>query len=1534
MKKGNGLLFLFILLIVLTILGVARQQRPAGPPASAPAVPAAPERHVAAPAGTPAPTAILAERASRPVHELDDRAQAALAGFRDWLNRYRRADPAARAALADEGVRLARARRAVMVRLLREDPRRALGEALGFADYAALPPAVRALVETPFSAAAELDVLPDESGQVGGRPGGPSAWLTLADGRRLRVRLFGARAALTSKAALPVTGIHLDGQAAVWPEALVPVAAADRDYVQRHFPLAGEAGRDFLTGEPLGPRPVLALGGERRFQFASRANLDTLNRRQAAREQQIGPRAGSELLAPAGTARSAVFDVTTGLTPPASTWTETDKSVFYIRVDFPDKPGAPVDAATLAGVVNGTVADQLRDMSYGKTTVQATVSSVVVRLPQNASYYAPSRSSELYSDARAAFDALGTGVDLNGYDIVGVFFADIGMGYAGLATVGGGKQWLQNTTSAAVIVHELGHNYGLGHANFWDTGGASTLAGGSNVEYGDVYDIMGDGGVPDGYFNMQAKQRLNWLASGEWAEAAASGRFRVYRFDDPAASGVQGLRIPRGNGLGELWLGMRERYDGNPWLENGAYLIWQRPGAYESWLIDTTPASAQGKTDSAIVIGRTWYDSEADVTVTPLATGGTAPHEWLDVQVNFGPFTGNRAPTVSLSGPSTVNARQDATFTATASDPDGDPLAYYWDFGADPVDQSSASATYRWTAGGTYTVRVTVSDMKGQTASASLTVTVQDPLTQWTARSSGVGTTGLRDIAVGGGLALAVGGKYVIGSTAGANWSTRATLGTNVHLYGITHGDAGWVAVGEDYDFGQSAWVGVIYQSADGTGWTRRQFGGPPLQHVASSGPVYVAVGDDGTLLRSTDGAAWNAVTTGFAHPLRDVAWGGGRFVAVGSKYYYGGSPNKVLSSPDGLTWTDHTAGAGLPGYAGLAYVGRANDRFLASGYYTRLRHSTDGGASFQTLRDGVEETPAMTWGAGVYYAAGVDLKAANADVDLISTDGAHWARVARGDIPDRQAAAFFHNTIITVGDSGSIWQSGPLGSAAPDADGDGVPDASDNCPSQANADQADYDGDGQGDVCDSDDDNDGLPDSWESQYGLNPRDAADAGADADGDGYTNAEEYAAGTDPTDASSLPPPRPPTIEPAAGSYAGVVAVTLSSTQGGVTLHYTTDGSLPTPASPAYSGPIRLTGDATVRAIAVRGSTASAPVGASYQVGAAAWRPVPGTGWQWQLQGTVDTSIDVPVYDIDLFDTPQATIDQLHADGRRVICYFSAGSYENWRPDAGSFPAAVLGNTLDGYPDERWLDIRRIDLLGPIMAARLDLAVSKGCDAVEPDNVAGYAQNSGFPLSAADQLRYNLWLANAAHRRNLSVGLKNDLDQLADLQPFFDWALNEQCFQYGECDRLTPFIDAGKAVFGVEYQGDPAVFCPQANSRRFSWLKKRTDLDAWRVDCRGYGADGDGDGFLDAADNCTAVANPGQRDSDGDGFGNRCDPDFDGDRRVNFRDLSRLRLLWGSNDPQADLDGSGLVDAADIALLAARLLLPPGPSGLAP
>ena len=230
----------------------------------------------------------------------------------------------------------------------------------------------------------------------------------------------------------------------------------------------------------------------------------------------------------------------------------------------------------------------------------------------------------------------------------------------------------------------------------------------------------------------------------------------------------------------------------------------------------------------------------------------------------------------------------------------------------------------------------------------------------------------------------------------------------------------------------------------------------------------------------------------------------------------------------------------------------------------------------------------------------------------------------------------------------------------------------------------------------------------------------------------------------------------------------------------------------------------------------------------------WVPPPGTTWQWQLTGNIDQSFDVAVYDIDGFDASASEVASLHASGRKVICYISAGSWEDWRPDAGDFPASVKGNN-NGWPGEKWLDIRNLAVLGPIMEARLDMCVNKGFDAVEPDNIDGYTNNTGFPLSAAHQRTYNRFLADAAHARGLSIGLKNDIDQVVALEPWFDFAINEQCFQYNECDTLLPFIDANKAVFEVEYNGALDSFCPDANAMGFSSMKKRLDLDAWMNPC---------------------------------------------------------------------------------------------------
>ncbi|WP_435531964.1 endo alpha-1,4 polygalactosaminidase [Roseateles amylovorans] len=239
----------------------------------------------------------------------------------------------------------------------------------------------------------------------------------------------------------------------------------------------------------------------------------------------------------------------------------------------------------------------------------------------------------------------------------------------------------------------------------------------------------------------------------------------------------------------------------------------------------------------------------------------------------------------------------------------------------------------------------------------------------------------------------------------------------------------------------------------------------------------------------------------------------------------------------------------------------------------------------------------------------------------------------------------------------------------------------------------------------------------------------------------------------------------------------------------------------------------------------------------------WKPGVNTTWQWQLTGTVNTSYNVDVYDVDLFDTPTQTIAQLKAAGRKVVCYFSAGSSENWRSDFNRFQAADMGNALDGWDGERWLDTRSVNVRS-IMLSRLDLAVSKGCDGVEPDNVDGYSNSTGFSLTSATQLDYNKYLANAAHGRGLAIALKNDVDQLSALEPYFDMAVNEQCNQYAECGGYSVFTSKGKPVFNAEYaskyrkntSGARDKLCAAMATAKIRTLVLALDLDdSYRFSC---------------------------------------------------------------------------------------------------
>ncbi len=239
----------------------------------------------------------------------------------------------------------------------------------------------------------------------------------------------------------------------------------------------------------------------------------------------------------------------------------------------------------------------------------------------------------------------------------------------------------------------------------------------------------------------------------------------------------------------------------------------------------------------------------------------------------------------------------------------------------------------------------------------------------------------------------------------------------------------------------------------------------------------------------------------------------------------------------------------------------------------------------------------------------------------------------------------------------------------------------------------------------------------------------------------------------------------------------------------------------------------------------------------------WYPPLDSTFSWQLGSNdeINTEFTATIFDLDAFETEASLISRLHSQGKKVFCYISVGSWEDWRPDAADFPSQIIGNDYEGWEGEKWLDIRQIDLLAPIMRARLDMCAEKGFDGVEPDNMDLHWANTGFDISYEEQLAYNIWLAEEAHARGLSIGQKNNEEQTIDLLPYFDWGLTEDCFVGEWCAEMIPLVEAGKPVFSAEYTDEVSYeefisdICPKAEGLGFSVFLKNRNLDEYRAKC---------------------------------------------------------------------------------------------------
>lgn len=236
----------------------------------------------------------------------------------------------------------------------------------------------------------------------------------------------------------------------------------------------------------------------------------------------------------------------------------------------------------------------------------------------------------------------------------------------------------------------------------------------------------------------------------------------------------------------------------------------------------------------------------------------------------------------------------------------------------------------------------------------------------------------------------------------------------------------------------------------------------------------------------------------------------------------------------------------------------------------------------------------------------------------------------------------------------------------------------------------------------------------------------------------------------------------------------------------------------------------------------------------------WIPKPGESYQIQYDGNLDLSVPAKIYDLDMFDTPASVVAKLHAMHRRAMCYVDVGTWERWRRDAGEFPKSVLGKPDGGWPGERWLDVRQTSVLKPIMGRRLDLCKRKGFDGVDPDNLDGFENKTGFPLTYQEQLTYDTWVANAAHDRGLTADQKGDNDQVKDLVKVYDFAVVEQCYAQHWCKSFNLYTNANRLVLDVEYYQSQQRFldgnCAEAAKNHDTAMLKKLQLTAWILTCK--------------------------------------------------------------------------------------------------
>jgi hypothetical protein len=539
--------------------------------------------------------------------------------FDNWVKQYLNGDFGNEKEFIEAGERLALERREVFGRLIESNPKAAIERAIPAELQNRLPASIARLLEKRFGASADFNVyVYDETDSTGERLINHRIEREVVAGEaRYKAFVYGRKESMTTKLDIPLQGVVLDNLLAVDENSVRKIGAAEI--------AARNIGKEVIDGYK-----VIAEAGGKLLRFRDEGEFDKYARDLNEWEAKIAP------VKPGDSANQS------------SPWTEGAKTLLFIRVDFPDNPGVPVDRNGL--VLNEPFAQSLFatqvnpfyvSNSYGKTSLQATVTPVV-RVPQAQSFYTSSNLIDLLIDARNAARAAGFETENFDLDMVAFAYSPI-LPFSGISPIANKGALINGNFTFKVTAHELGHAYGLMHANLWRTSDGTITGAGGNVEYGDDFDMMGRGATQQTHFNASYKRNLDWLTAENIQTVTQTGVYRVHAFDANAPVGVHALKI-RKDATKDYWVEFRQALTGFPNLMNGALVHWEYPfnGWRQTQLLDMNPTTFS-LADSSLLVGQTFADDASGIKITVLGKGGTTP-ESLDIKVDFNYSVVNGAP--------------------------------------------------------------------------------------------------------------------------------------------------------------------------------------------------------------------------------------------------------------------------------------------------------------------------------------------------------------------------------------------------------------------------------------------------------------------------------------------------------------------------------------------------------------------------------------------------------------------------------------------------------------------------------------------------------------------------------------------------------------------------------------------------------------------------------------------------------------------------------------------------------------------------